>query len=64
MVVVLHPNDYAEWLSCPVEEARRFFKRWEGAMLCEPLPLPPRAPRPGSVRTVRPPRPPEDPGLF
>jgi putative SOS response-associated peptidase YedK len=64
MVVVLHPNDYAEWLSCPVGEASRFFKRWEQPMLCEPLPLPARAPKASSVRTVRPPQPPEDPQLF
>ena len=64
MVVILHPNDYAEWLSCPVEEASRFFRRWEGVLLAEPLPLPPRAPQSSSVRTTRPPKPPETPSLF
>jgi putative SOS response-associated peptidase YedK len=57
MVVILHPADYADWLACPVEEAPRFFRRWEGPLVAEPLPLPPRAPQAGSVRTVRPPKP-------
>ena len=64
MVVILHPNDYAEWLSCPVQEAPRFFRRWEGPLLTERLPLPPRAPRASSVRTTRPPQPPDTPQLF
>ena len=59
MVVILHPDDYAAWLSCPVEEAPRFFKRWDGALEASAEPLPPRAPAAGSVRTARPaPRPP------
>ena len=66
MVVVLHPSDYAEWLACPVEEARRFFKQWTGPLLAEPLPLPPRAPKASSVRTAKPrkPEPPETGQLF
>lgn len=30
MVVVLRPDDYDEWLTCAVDEAPRFFTRWEG----------------------------------
>ena len=66
MVVILHPSDYAEWLACPVEEAKRFFKLWTGPLLAEPLPLPPRAPKASSVRTAKPrkPEPPETGRLF
>ena len=32
MVVILHPSDYADWLSCPVAEAKRFFRCWEGPL--------------------------------
>ena len=64
MVVILQPSDYADWLSCPVAEAKRFFRCWEGPLLAEPLPLPPRAPQASSVRTARPPKPPETGRLF
>ena len=66
MVVILHPGDYAQWLACPVEEARRFLKLWTGPLLAEPLPLPPRAPKASSVRTAKPrkPEPPETGSLF
>ena len=66
MVVILHPSEYAEWLGCTVEEAKRFFKRWEGPLVAEPLPLPPRAPKASSVRTAKPrkPEPPETGQLF
>ena len=66
MVVVLHPGDYADWLSCPVDEAKRFFKQWMGPLVAEPLPLPPRAPKASSVRTAKPrkPEPPETGQLF
>lgn len=57
MVVILQRQDYAQWLSCPVDEARRFFRQWEGPLKAEPLPLPPRAPQASSVRTARPPKP-------
>ncbi|NPC56334.1 SOS response-associated peptidase [Caenimonas soli] len=66
MVVILHPSDYAEWLSCPVDEAKRFLKQWTGPLLGEPLPLPPRAPKASSVSTAKPrkPEPPETGRLF
>lgn len=64
MVVILQPADYAEWLSCPVHEAPRFFRQWPGPLLAEPLPLPPRAPQAGSVRATRPPKPPATGQLF
>jgi putative SOS response-associated peptidase YedK len=63
MVVILHPSDYADWLSCAAEEAPRFFRQWNEPLLGEPLPLPPRAPKASSVRTSRPP-PPETGQLF
>ena len=66
MVVILHPSDYAEWLACPVGDAKRFLKQWAGPLLGEPLPLPPRAPTASSVRTAKPrkPEPPETGRLF
>jgi putative SOS response-associated peptidase YedK len=62
MVVILRPEDYAEWLSCTPQEAKRFFRQWQGPLLAEPAPLPPRAPQASSVRTSRPPKPSEPPG--
>ena len=69
MVVILRPEDYAEWLSCPVAEARKFFRMWDQPLLAEPAALPPRAPPASSVRTTRPaqpptPKPPETGSLF
>jgi putative SOS response-associated peptidase YedK len=55
MVVVLHPDDYAAWLSCAVSEAPKFFRQWAGPLDAAPEPLPPRAPRASSVRTTKPP---------
>ena len=54
MVVILRPEDFGAWLSCPVREAPRFFQRWEGPLEMLPAPLPPRAPRSSSVATARP----------
>ncbi|MGQ0699735.1 MAG: SOS response-associated peptidase [Panacagrimonas sp.] len=45
MVVILHPDDYDRWLSCPVEEAPIFFRQWMGPLNVYPKPLPPRKPR-------------------
>jgi putative SOS response-associated peptidase YedK len=63
MVVILDPKDYGEWLSCPVNEAPKFFKQWTGPLDAYAAPLPPRAPKASSVRTSRAP-PPETPDLF
>lgn len=63
MVVILDPQDYGKWLSCPVEEAPAFFKQWHGTLEASPAALPPRAPRSSSVRTARP-TPPEISDLF
>jgi putative SOS response-associated peptidase YedK len=63
MVVVLDPQDYGQWLSCPVEEAPSFFRQWQGPLDASAAPLPPRAPKSSSIRTARPP-PPEMPDLF
>lgn len=56
MVVVLHPDDHAEWLTCPVVEAPRFFRLWNGPLDAAPDALPSRAPRASSIRTVAPKR--------
>jgi putative SOS response-associated peptidase YedK len=53
MVVILDPEDYAAWLSCPVAEASRFFRLWPGPLEASADPLPPRAPSASSVRAGR-----------
>lgn len=63
MVVILDPRDFGEWLSCPVNEAAKFFKQWNGPLDAYAAPLPPRVPKASSVRTSKPP-PPETPDLF
>ncbi len=63
MVVILDEQDYGAWLSCPVAEAPRFFKQWQGELEAHPAPLPPKAPKASSVRTTRPP-PPDEQQLF
>jgi len=54
MVVLLDPQHYADWLTGSPEEARGYFRQWQGALLAEPAALPPR----GKVGT------PEGPDLF
>jgi putative SOS response-associated peptidase YedK len=63
MVVILEPEDYGSWLTCRVQEAPNYLRRWEKSLVAEASPLPPRAPKAGSVRTLRPP-PPENGRLF
>jgi putative SOS response-associated peptidase YedK len=50
MVVILDPQDYEGWLSCPVNEAKaRYCKTWKGppSLVGEAMPLPRRAPSNG-----------------
>lgn len=42
MVVILDPAEYDHWLRCSPEEARQFFRPWEGPLDARPAPLPPR----------------------
>jgi putative SOS response-associated peptidase YedK len=60
MVIVLDPEDYGEWLSCPVDDASKFFKQWNGPVEAFPRPLPSRAPRGISGRVAMPPTPQDD----
>jgi len=30
MVIILEPSEYNDWLSCSVEEARKYFRQWHG----------------------------------
>ena len=62
MVVVLAPDDYADWLSCAVADAPRYFRLWEGPLDAVVEPLPPRAPAASSVRATRPKLLPKDGG--
>jgi putative SOS response-associated peptidase YedK len=39
MVVILDPAEYLTWLTCPVDEAARFFKQWMGALDAVAAPL-------------------------
>ncbi|MES2948156.1 MAG: SOS response-associated peptidase family protein [Pseudomonadota bacterium] len=43
MVVILEPEDFEGWLTCPVSEAKeRYCKQWHGELVGEPKPLPKR----------------------
>lgn len=43
MVVILEPEDFEGWLTCPVSEAKeRYCKQWHGEFVGEPKPLPKR----------------------
>lgn len=42
MVVILREADFAEWLSCPVADAPKFFTQWTGELDAYAAPLPPR----------------------
>lgn len=57
MVVFLAPEQYDEWLACPVAHATAFFRQWMGPLDAEQAPLPPRAPRTYSGKLVVPPAP-------
>ena len=63
MPIILDREDYGDWLRCPVAEAPRFFRLWNGPLEIFANPLPARAPRADSSRAVRP-RPPENGELF
>lgn len=80
MPIILHEDEYDEWLSRGVQDAAVFFKQYDGPLEGVASPLPARPPSAGSVRTARPrpaapdsesepPSPPEDapprqPDLF
>ncbi|TFZ08918.1 SOS response-associated peptidase [Ramlibacter humi] len=65
MVVILDPEDYGNWLTCRVQDAPNYFRTWDKPLAAYPSPLPPRAPKAGSVRTLRPPpAPPPQASLF
>jgi putative SOS response-associated peptidase YedK len=40
--VVLDPENYTEWLTCPVDEAHRFLRLWHGPLESRPAPAPAR----------------------
>ena len=39
MVVILDKSEYMDWLTCPVDQAPRYFRQWPGELLAEPAPL-------------------------
>jgi putative SOS response-associated peptidase YedK len=41
MVVILEPDDFEGWLTCPASEAKnRYCKQWHGELVGDPMPLP------------------------
>jgi len=64
MVVILRPEDYDAWLTCPVEKAAGFFQQWMEPLEAVAAPLPPRAPRAVSGKVIVPPSPPGTGDLF
>jgi hypothetical protein len=42
MPIILDPSEYGDWLTCPVEEARKYFRQWRGELETFAAPLPPR----------------------
>ncbi|WP_159053741.1 SOS response-associated peptidase [Variovorax sp. PMC12] len=67
MVIILDHDQQDEWLTCPVQQAPKFFRRWMGQMETFPAPLPPRAKKattPSPPLAVEPPDGPEKPELF
>lgn len=46
MVVILDSGDYDRWLQCTPDEARAYFRQWEGPLEAHPAPLPPRTRKP------------------
>ena len=59
MVVILDPRTYEDWLTCSPDEARQYFRQWNGPLEAEPAPVAPKtpkAPKSGSVRTAKPPK--------
>ena len=51
-----HEHEHDDYLSCPLEDAKNYFRQWHGALEDFPDPSSPRAPRADS-RTVIPPKP-------
>ena len=52
MPVFLEPDEYDEWMSCPVSEAHKFFKQWPGPFngFADPrMPQPTKAPKPAAA---------------
>ena len=54
MVLILDPGEYDAWLTCPVQDAPRFFRQWQGPLKTMSAALPPRA-----AKANPPPQPPE-----
>jgi putative SOS response-associated peptidase YedK len=69
MPIFLDPREYDDWLTCPVNEAPKFFRQWMGQMETFPAPLPPRAKKvkPAVAQDpvdVKPPPPPPSPSQL
>ena len=62
MVVILDPSEYDDWLSCGIEDARKYFRQWHGHLDAIEDAKAPRIPKP---QAPKPPEPEPDSGdLF
>jgi putative SOS response-associated peptidase YedK len=64
MPIILDPSEYGEWLTCPVGEARKFFRQWHGEFEAGPDPLVRRASAPKRPPPPEPPPMPTTGDLF
>ena len=60
MVVILEPEDFQGWLTCPVDEAKaKYCKQWHGELVGEPAASPKLASAAPKTPKVNPKEPPE-----
>jgi putative SOS response-associated peptidase YedK len=73
MPIILDPSEYDDWLSCAVEDARKYFRQWHGYLeafsdapaprVATPkVPKPPQEPKPKVARLLKLKKPPPEPG--
>lgn len=55
MMIILDPEEYDDWLTCPVADAPKYFRQWTGPLLTDPDPLPARPKRPPKAPPATPP---------
>lgn len=66
MALILDRDEIDDWLTCPPDEATKYFRMWHGELTGEPAPLAPRQSKPKVQKAPKPPRPPQPytPDLF
>ncbi|MNX93893.1 hypothetical protein D3C86_1261030 [compost metagenome] len=63
MVVILDPEQYDPWLTCPIADAPKYFKQWMGQLDAYPAPLAPRAKKTTPAPAAEPDEPAPPPAL-